>query len=362
MQNGKTRWLYATFFTGGIACANKLDAIFFFPIILLWLTPYLYKKIKTHGTIEIRTIIHFFVGFLIVSTIFIASFPQLLPWFYDSAKAYVFSASKFFFTLASYARGIGIYPDCKTFNFYAPKQILYTTPLIMLAFFFIGLFFVIKSCIKKEHAKTHNINALLLIWLLLPVFRHCLPCMRHYDGLRHFLVFIVPFSIIIGIGIKRFSYMPKIISVLLLVLPNFYAIISTHPYQTTYYNVIAGGLKGAQEKEIPFSYDYWLNSTKQAIKWISKHHDKKTGKINLSMFPFTSILECYKKKYNVNIINLLGTLPDNTYLILIPRKERRHPDHKHRQIETYINNFADFKIIHTIQSQNGIIATIYHKN
>jgi hypothetical protein len=360
IQNGKTRWLYATFFAGGLAFANKLDAIFFFPIIFLWIAPYIYKKIKIHGTVEIRTLLHFFVGFCIVSLMFIASFPQLLPWFYTSTKTYIYQSLKFLLTLASYARGIGMYPDCKTFNMYAPKQILYTTPLIMLMFFFIGLFYVIKTVVKQKKYKQPNINTLLLIWVLLPVLRHCLPCMRHYDGLRHFLIFIVPFSIIVGIGIKRLTFIPTIVSILLLTLPNMYAIISTHPYQTTYYNAIAGGLQGAQRKNIPFSYDYWLNSTKQAIKWINQHHNTTNKKIKLSMFPFTSILECYKTPYNFNTIKLHGTLPHNTYLIHIPRKERRHPDHKHRQIETYIHNFKDFKSIHTIKSQNGIIATIYY--
>ncbi len=382
------KYLYLSFLFFGLAIATKADAVFVIPILGLWLLPDFINNLIKDSSVKIRTLMHFVVGALIAFLFIFITYPQLQPWYYNSKYDFLVQAPKFVYTLARYVIGIG--GDINsTWNLYSIKQIFYTTPVLMLLFFVIGFVYTI---IKKT-----KINFLLLIWLLLPVLRHCMPKVNHYDGLRHFMVFMVPFVIITTIGIINFAKfiskkleqqslfklkqnLIEIIILILVLIPNIYSVITTHPYQTTFYNKITKGLGGAQKKDIPFSSDYWFNSNLETGKWLNKN-----AKQNANIHgPY---IDYYLKRKDLKTISLYGIkpkdidnknlrkenrkdfekflkqdnkIPKNTYIIEIPRRWYRL-DQKFPLISEMIPEIKNLEVVYQIKRQNGIIATIYYK-
>src|ERR1044071_8282194 len=45
-------------------------------------------------------------------------------------------------------------------------------------------------------------------------------------------------------------------------------IVRLHPYQSTYYNELVGGTRGAS---LRFETDYWLSSYREAAMWLRAH-------------------------------------------------------------------------------------------
>jgi len=405
----KIKYLYLSFIFWGIALATKADAIFIIPILGLWLLPSLCTSLMKDSSIKLRTLMHFAIGFFITFLIIFINYPSLQPWYYKNKYEFLINAPKFIYNLARYMMGIGSDID-STWNLYAPNQIFYTTPTLMLLFFILGFLYTLL--------KRNQLHTLLLIWLLLPVARHCLPKVNHYDGLRHFMVFIVPFVIIISIGIDKFakfltqkiipvicSYLyPKqdleirehmnmdaghskstlnnnsiaIIILLFVLIPNIYSLIALHPYQTTFYNKITGGLKGAQKKDIPFSSDYWLNSNLKIGRWLNKnaHQNANIHGPYLDFYinrPDLKIIDLYGpsvqeaiKQRNLNDvrhnvkIDAKETIPSNTYIAIIPRRWYRL-DQKIPLINELIPEINELDIVYKIKRQGGVIAMIYHK-
>jgi hypothetical protein len=369
IQSNKLKYLYLSFIICGLSFATKMDTVVAVFVLFLWQLPFLFKKIRTNNMIPIRTVFHFLLGFFIIIVLFFITFPPLLPWFYKTQKEFAYDATMFLVKLIGDISTIGFYKPATYFNFYAPSQIFYTTPIIIFVFFVIGFITLIVYTIKQKESR--QLNVLLLIWLLLPVFRHCLPHMRHYDGLRHFFVFITPFAITVAMGlqhtIKLIAHKTSLhkniialICVCLVFVPNIYTLIKTHPYQTTYYNEIVGGLKGAQTKEITFSYDYWLSSVKEALAWIV---EKEKTDITVACYPHSRSFDFYKDQYDIkiNVVHAQQNLPQNTYFIHIPRKERRHPDHKAHPVTLYVPDLKNYQLVHQIKRQGGIITHIYKR-
>ena len=46
------------------------------------------------------------------------------------------------------------------------------------------------------------------------------------------------------------------------------------PYESSYYNLLVGGLGGAQSLKLHQSADYWLSSYREGINWINAHADQ----------------------------------------------------------------------------------------
>ena len=369
----KIKYLYLSFIFWGLALTSRMDGLLVLPTIILWQLPFLLKALLNNSTIKIRTLVHIFIGFIITFFIIIICWPPLHPWLYKNSKEYLLNSFNFIFRAIRYAVGMGTDLN-SSWNIYAPTQIFYTTPIIMLIFFSLGSLYLFFSLYKNSQKK---LFFFLLVWMFFPVLRHCFPRTNHYDGLRHFLIFLVPFSIITAIGLV---YLSKIIFkkinlkktqliitfplFLILILPNIFSLITLHPYQTTHYNILAGGLEGALKKDIPFSGDFYLLSLKEAVEWLNEKAKSKCY-VSTRLFecygPF--LLNNYPLREDLKIIAFnKDSIPSNTYLINIPRRWNRLDWDKIPPIETLISNFNKLQLVHQIRRQGGEIMTIYYKN
>ncbi len=172
--------------------------------------------------------------------------------------------------------------------YYAPAYAIITTPVIILFFSTIGLVTLWKN-IKKE---THGASSFVILWLFTPILIFILP-ITLYNGIRIFMGFIPPLCIVAAIGAsesadflktKYFNkispYIINIIIYAIMIIPLLVVNIRTHPNQVTYFNLLSGGLSGAQKTRLPFTdriitipdaWDYWRNSYRNGVKWLNEN-------------------------------------------------------------------------------------------
>ncbi len=362
VMSEKLKYLYWSFIFWAFALATKMDAVFIPIILFLWQIPTLYTYLRQNIAIKTRTLFHIIAGFFIAALTTVTLFPLLQPWPYKNIKDFFIIAPKYIYNMLRQTCAIGNNINI-SWNLYAPTYIAYTTPILMLLFFIIGFGYLLFSIRRQK------LNLLLLIWLLLPIVRHSFPKVNHYDGLRHFLIFVVPFAIIISQGIifsakmisKKLNLQKELLLTsffaLLLFIPNIYTLITLHPFQTTYFNFLVGGLKGAQEKDIPFSSDYWYNSLRKAADWLNKN-----AKNNAHITPLSyELLYFYSLRDDLKIIRLeKDKIPSNTYLINVPRKWIRL-DQKEPTLKEKYPEINRLEAVYQIKRQGGEIVTIYYK-
>jgi hypothetical protein len=117
-----------------------------------------------------------------------------------------------------------------------------TTPLSILALFFLGIF-------RKKPSLPH---LFLGGWILLSLGKH-LTGVANHGGIRHFLDVFVPLSIFAGIGIQRALNLLGVIAcrrTVTIGLPILFLSLGlfTHPFESSYFNLLIGGTPGAASK------------------------------------------------------------------------------------------------------------------
>jgi hypothetical protein len=365
MSTGRRRYLYGHFIFLGAALSIKLYALLV-PIILLawkgatWVSASDRDQWRRR---EVYTLPHYLLGALItLSIVLIFYMPSF--WALDSKleflKGWMF-----------HAKSISLRPQ-GGWDYYSLQQVIYRTPLLMLMFAGLGLMTTFLS------GKRTPLNQLLSLWLVFPVLLPCLPYLFSYQsGMRLFLVFLVPFSIFSGQGVSwlagtvsRQFKLPGyggavlLAGFALLLGGNLWALMSTHPYQTTYFNLLAGGLKGAQEKGIRSSCDYWLNSYKEAGRWLETHAARNANVITVyySAMPSqynTGLMRFSLVRDDLRVMRF-QRMPDptitprNSYVVFVPF-------HYLQRQRNAIDTHEGLQVVFRITRQEGEILTIYYK-
>ncbi|MFH1083888.1 MAG: hypothetical protein V1751_10910, partial [Pseudomonadota bacterium] len=252
-------------------------------------------------------------------------------------------------------------------------QVFYRTPLMVLAFAGTGVFWAVRDYRKSPF------YSLLLIWFLIPLIIPCFPhTVVYHNGLRHFIVFLVPSSILSAVGlVKGVGFLAGklkvdaktlIVGIATLTIGlNLLGIVATHPYQTTFFNALAGGLKGAQEKNLPDAGDYWMNSYKEAGRWISRYGaaNAKVLAVYYSGTPpvfNTDLIKEAIDRPDMKTFRLPSIpvrkgrviIPENTYVVLVPFDYLR----SRRMV---LERSGAFQKVYSISRQGGEICTIFYK-
>ena len=106
-----------------------------------------------------------------------------------------------------------------------------------------------------------------------------------YNGLRHFLFVIPPLCVIAAVGVEQlFAAARKLAerSGVLIVagvlaaglVKDTATMALLHPHQYVYYNLLAGGVSGANGK---YELDYWSNFTREAVDQLTEHLAAQNG-------------------------------------------------------------------------------------
>lgn len=163
--------------------------------------------------------------------------------------------------------------------YYAPKSMLITIPLFILAGYLISL---IISAIRFNKIKVWHIG-LLLFATAFPLTYIIYKQSALYSSWRH-LLFIYPTVVVMAaMGWQNIMHLVKPAAlrwVPLLVLIGLVTkvgawMVKNHPYQYVYYNETVGGINGAYGY---YETDYWCQSPRAAMEWLLEHENLKNTK------------------------------------------------------------------------------------
>lgn len=252
----------------GLAVGTKFNVLFVPFIILPWLVIFWWGR----WFLGKRALLFSMVAGLILGvSIFVASWPYLWSNPVDKTMKVV-----------GFYKGIGLtkriekdYIGPFKTNTYPIQWIAYTTPPAVLFLALVG----ILSLPFRLRQEKDKLSLLLLLWLIVPILRVTAPGMTIYGGIRQIMEYIPPLAMLSGLGAATlFRLRPQKlykIAVVVLVGVSFLLfavrLASIHPNENVYFNFLIGGLKGAQERNIPSWGNSFGAAYRQGISWINKN-------------------------------------------------------------------------------------------
>ncbi|RPI85535.1 MAG: hypothetical protein EHM41_10680 [Chloroflexi bacterium] len=144
----------------------------------------------------------------------------------------------------------------------------------------------------------------ILLWFLIPLAYVMILRPPVYDGYRHFLFMLPPVFILAGLAFQTFldlvrpTWIHLVLAVALLV-PGFSGLISSHPYQYSYYNSFVGGVGGAFRR---FETDYWLTCYKEVMQQVNA--DLEAGILTNPLDLYVMRQPAIAKEYSTPGINI----------------------------------------------------------
>ena len=183
--------------------------------------------------------------------------------------------------------------------FYIPRYVLYTAPIVVLVGFAIGCLVLLPRFKKNKQLLIFSL--FVLFACLFPVAYAVYKKSSLYDGWRHFLFIYPPLVILASIGwtyiINSRQVAIRYVTILViaagLVMPLKFAI-ADHPFESLYYNEVAGGLKNIYGK---YETDYYMLGIKPATQWLVENEHLENQKATIAtncIFPLTAYLKPYK--------------------------------------------------------------------
>lgn len=186
---------------------------------------------------------------------------------------------------------------------YAPKYLLITMPVVVLAGFF-GYLLYVFFC-RREFTL---VSYFFLFAALFPVFWVIYKNSNLYGGIRH-LLFVMPPLVVIAArfwqlaaerwmkGWVKFTVVVAFIVGLMLPVRH---MVKNHPNDYIYFNELIGGLKGAYGD---YETDYYYNSLKDAYHWFRKNVELPTDRKTVIATNHSGILSYYfRADTNVRVI------------------------------------------------------------
>lgn len=250
----------------GLTMLTKLHGfLLFIPIGIFWFSKS-YKTLMSASTKK-RLIAISGIGLIIITAtlIYFAGWPalwsepikRLSEYFsiqldHDSVLVYIFGQN---------------YP--RVASWYVPIMFASTTPLFVLAFFILGIAYSVIT--KNGKSRLFYLNA------FCPMLLFMLPFMYRYDWVRLFLP-AFPFVVLVaGYGMKSIADQAKgklkvVVTGLILLLwfiTLWFSVIRIHPWESSYYSEVVGGISGANKRG--FETEFWGNAYLGILPWMNAH-------------------------------------------------------------------------------------------
>jgi hypothetical protein len=200
------------------------------------------------------------------------------PWAHENPLvnpvAAIRMASKFHLVVPVLFEGT-VYASDQLPRYYLAKYLLITTPLAMLLLAIVGLSAAARAAWQRMASPRTLVLVLLAAWLALPLVLFAVMRPNAYDGMRHFLFVVPAIAILAAIGLDAlWRAWPQPVcragvslAFAIALTTQVGSIAALHPYQMTYFNVLAGGPRVAAQN---YDSDYWLTSYKEAIEWVER--------------------------------------------------------------------------------------------
>ena len=268
------KWMIFSAIFCGMALGTKFNIVFVPLIILPWLAVTGFRQ----NLFKRKLLIPLFFYPLVVLAIFFISWPYLWQ---DPIRRVT--------EIIQFYKGVGLHHDYQPesfyiygFNTYPIQAIIFTTPLVILFFSFIGIITSI-FLFRKEKEKT---SFLWLLWFLVPILRVTVPGTTIYGGVRQIMEYIPAMALLAGLGAHSMatllrSHLAKIV-IAFMFIPITLKLISLHPNEGLYFNPLIGGLKGAAKRNFPNWGVSLGNEYRQGINWLNAN-TQENAKLTLAI-------------------------------------------------------------------------------
>ncbi|MBI5545483.1 MAG: glycosyltransferase family 39 protein, partial [Deltaproteobacteria bacterium] len=273
----RVRHLYSAAAFIGLGLAAKLNAAFVFPTLLAW-SPIawalLYRRRKA---IPRKVVIAYLAAPFVAFLVFFITWPWL--WYGGPRDWYAH--------LAEYVRFMANFGSSErnAFTAYPVKALVFMTPPLVLSAA------LVYAAIGWRGSRENLVRwALLGLWLAVPIVRIAAPRSNFYDSNRHFMEYAPALCAMAGLGAmifvdklrawlepRRMGALGVGAAGLVGLGALIWPVAEYHPYETTYFSSLIGGLGGAQQKGLfrigpgqdprvnGTEGDYWFSSARDAF-------------------------------------------------------------------------------------------------
>jgi len=318
------RWPWVTAVLLGVALLTKVNGFFLYlPLMIYWAYFHrhqilwrLYRQANFDPQERIRCYLRLIPLYTVPFAIWIACWPWLWPQ----------PLQRILDNLTFHARhgAIPVYYLGKTYVMapwhYPFVQIVVTTPLVMLVPLIGGLVAITLRRAWDRYLWI-GLNAALTIILLIP------PVPK-YDNARLMLPAFPFLCLLAGAGL---FYAVQLIKppwarklalagyLVLLLVSAYFGVVRTHPYQSSYYSEVVGGVDGAVR--LGFEADYWGNSYRGLLPWLNEHAEETFWFPRGDVDPY--LFETFRYYVEDGLLEKplhFSSKEDSTYMIILVRQ------------------------------------------
>jgi hypothetical protein len=279
-------WLVVSAALLGLTLLTKLHGVFLFIPVFSYLFFHYKTSIDQQRQTSTRRYVFIALLFLVVPlVVYIAGWPWL--WTNPAQKILEYLAVQRRYT------GVPVYILGHIYTlapwFYTLLTFLVSTPLYILVLSLYGSARIWKTASSVGRWAVGNALFGLVLFTL--------PLVPKYDGVRLFL-FVYPFVYLTAIyGISQIiasvsnDMMQKTIRMaalgILAICTIYISVIKIHPFESSYYNELVGGLDGASN--MGFETEYWGNAYFAVLPWMNAHKQHM-----MCVYPVTSPFYYYQ--------------------------------------------------------------------
>lgn len=236
------KWSIITGIVYGLALATKLNALFLPIPILIWAHTYHRKKYFPNV-----------IAMLLISPlVFISIWPWLWPEPFTRIAHYITSKFDRISIPVYYLRTV--YKDITAPWHYPIVMTLVTLPPLVLILAVSETVKIVKARFRKNPA-----GILILLNIVTCIGVMILPRAQKYDGVRLFLPAFPFIACLAGAALYRslqnVKGKPSPVLGIILLMAGAIPLFNIHPYYLSYYNILTGGVKGANK--LGFETTYW---------------------------------------------------------------------------------------------------------
>lgn len=235
-------------------------------------------------------------------------------------------------------------------NMYAIRWIIFTTPLLTLISFLIGL-----STLKKKIFKYHGALILWILILLIPIMRVSLPGASIYGGVRQIMEYIPGVALIAGVGLDYIRmnlifliHRPRLINSLLLsfvMLSLVYPLIKLHPNENVYFNQLIGGLLGAYRANLASAGNSYGNVYWQIVQWLNDNAEQNSKVALIQGTTLNIVTAQLRPDIDFSNDNWSGIYRKGEYLIeLIPQGIEKWYPYAWEYVETVLDPVYEVRV------------------
>jgi hypothetical protein len=268
-MKGMTSYLWLTVSALCIAgtLLTKLHGfLLFIPVIGYW--AYYFRK-TLFSTRPIRKKMRVIAKILYLIGVALVVYVAAWPWLWASPIAHLGE----YFRVQIEHKVIPVYIFGQTFTrspwWYAPVMFLSTTPVLILILFAAGALYALRK--GKAWDRVMLVNA------LYPLAFFSLPWVYCYDWIRLFLASFPFVCLVAGRGAAQIirslpSPLRRLgagVLVLAWAATLYVSVVKIHPYESSYYNEIVGGVGGAHR--MGFETEFWGNAYLGILPWMNAH-------------------------------------------------------------------------------------------